>query len=419
LLILTLALILALAGLVFIRNLIDFPVYYAAGRSLIAGRADLYAPDFARGAVMDFRYPPFFLVAFLPLWLLPYSAAAYVWYLFSLVQIGICVCALRRSLGGGLNRGVWLVSLLGAGQYFIMVLHYGNAHLLSTSLLFAAAYFVLRRRTLPAAFLLAASITMKLTPILFVPYLAVKRRWKEVGLIAAFLVMLNLLPAFYFGFGPNLGLLKSWYSHVIADQEFHEENGPINLSLKGELRRYLTEIDYSRRVDGDTDYRRVNLASINRDDSDKIWMIVSAVLYLAGLVFVAFTKAKDTGENADQMPDLERLEIGLMICLMLFVGPLTSKIYFIALLWPFACLAFLSFRTGSTGGGLLRKLVIGAAVFNVLLPLLPGRSIQRLLLVLGVDFYLNCLLAVLLVCLMIGIRLTFRRQSVAPQSPDL
>ena len=53
LLVLTLALILALAGLVFIRNLIDFPVYYAAGRSLIAGRSDLYAPDFARGAVMD------------------------------------------------------------------------------------------------------------------------------------------------------------------------------------------------------------------------------------------------------------------------------------------------------------------------------------------------------------------------------
>src|SRR5262249_13176110 len=156
----TLVVILASAGLVFIRNLIDFPVYYAAGRSLLAGRADLYAPDFARGAVMDFRYPPFFLVVLLPLWLLPYSAAAFVWYLFSLFQIAVCVHAVRGWLGRDVNWSVWLVAVLGAGQYFIMILHYGNAHLLSTCLLFGSFYFVLQRRALPAGLLLAASITI-------------------------------------------------------------------------------------------------------------------------------------------------------------------------------------------------------------------------------------------------------------------
>jgi len=404
LLALTLALILALAGFVFIRNLIDFPVYYAAGRSLIGGRTDLYAPDFARGAVMDFRYPPFFLVVFLPVWVLSYSVAAYLWYLFSIFQIAICVYALRSSLVTGANRRVWLVSLLGVAQYFVMVLHYGNAHLLSTSLLFAALYFVIKRRALPASFLLAASITIKLTPILFVPYLAVRRRWRELGLIAAFLVAINLLPAFYFGFGRNIELLESWYSHVVADQEFHEENGPMNLSLKGELRRYLTGIDYSKRVEGDTDYRRVNIVSIERDESDMLWLVVSVAVYVAGIFFVAYLSRKNGEEDVDGMRALERLGIGLMICLMLFVGPLTSKIYFIALLWPFGCLAFSSFRNEAPAANMISKLVIGASVVNALLPLLPGRSIQRLLLVLGADFYLNCLLAVLLVYSMIRIR---------------
>src|SRR5438105_9183560 len=91
-----LAVLAALAGLAFIRNLIDFPVYYAAGQSLLGGRTDLYAPDFALGRVMDYRYPPFFLLAFLPLWLLPYKVAAYLWYLSSVAEIALCIFFVRR-----------------------------------------------------------------------------------------------------------------------------------------------------------------------------------------------------------------------------------------------------------------------------------------------------------------------------------
>src|SRR6266446_1346421 len=99
-----------LLGLLFIRNLIDFPVYYAAGQSLISGRADLYSPDFALGRVMDYRYPPFFLVALSPLWFLPYTIAAYVWYLLSVLEIIGCVLIVARvfpSLRG--SRILWLV----------------------------------------------------------------------------------------------------------------------------------------------------------------------------------------------------------------------------------------------------------------------------------------------------------------------
>src|SRR6266404_7020036 len=86
----------ALLGFVFLRNLVDFPVYYAAGRSLASGRTDLYSPDFALGRVMDYRYPPLFLVALFPLWLLPYSVAAYVWYLVSVLEIGGCFAIIMR-----------------------------------------------------------------------------------------------------------------------------------------------------------------------------------------------------------------------------------------------------------------------------------------------------------------------------------
>src|ERR1041384_3600431 len=97
LLIAILVIAIALLGLVFIRNLIDFPVYYSAGQSLINGRTDLYSPDFAQGRVMDYRYPPFFLVALAPFWFLPYSVAAYVWYLASIFQISVCAFIVHRK----------------------------------------------------------------------------------------------------------------------------------------------------------------------------------------------------------------------------------------------------------------------------------------------------------------------------------
>src|SRR6267142_1354935 len=156
LLILACSIAVALLGLLFIRNLIDFPVYYAAGQSLINGRADLYSPDFALGRVMDYRYPPFFLVALTPLWSLPYTLAAYVWYLLSVLEIMGCVLIVARVFPS--LRESWKLSAvvaLGVMQYFVMVLHYGNAHLLATFLLFASLYYVLQQKDLAAAALMA------------------------------------------------------------------------------------------------------------------------------------------------------------------------------------------------------------------------------------------------------------------------
>ena len=45
-------------------NGFDFHVYYAAGQSLLGGRTDLYAADFASNSLLDYRYPPFFLFRF-------------------------------------------------------------------------------------------------------------------------------------------------------------------------------------------------------------------------------------------------------------------------------------------------------------------------------------------------------------------
>jgi hypothetical protein len=407
----------ALVGFLFVRGFIDFPVYYAAGRSLLSGRTDLYSPDFALGRVMDYRYPPFFLVALAPLWLAPYAVAAYIWYLLSAAELAGCVLIVSRTFPAltGKKR-MWLLVALATIQYFVMAMHYGNAHLLATLLLFASFYFFGLRRDVIAGLWMALAITIKLTPVLLLPYFVVKRRWKLVAAVCVFLTAINLAPSTYFGFRSNNELLERWYTHVIASQEFHEDNGPINLSLKGQLRRSMTTVDYSQRVDGDVRYPPVNFASFSRESVVYIWTVTAGVFF-AAILFLIWRERRNrkgaaVAQPGDPPQDAARIphELALMICLMLLTAPLTSKIYFIEWLWPVACLASVAVDHATRQGRVAMWVLVFVALINSVLPLLPGRSVQRMLLVLGVDFYMNCVLLVgLAFCLVVQHRGSRRR----------
>jgi len=377
----------AVLGVVFVRNLTDFSVYYAAGRSLLSGRTDLYAPDFARGPVMDYRYLPSFILAFAPLSLVPYRLAAWVWHLLDTLAIVVAVISIASMYRGvPYSRAkVWTVAFLAVVPYFAMALDYGNAHLIVTALMFAGLSLALRRRELPAAALLAVAITVKIVPALTLPYFAVTRRVRLLALVVTFTAAINLLPSVYFGLAGNRDLIERWFEHVIAGQEFHETNGPIDLSLKGQLRRTFTEVDYTRRVDGDDRYAAVNVAALSTSTIDRVWLALSACAFIAGLILVwRFPRTRDAPGEDDDVP-LEALQLGLMICVMLLVGPLTSKVYLVALLWPVVAVGIAAWDRDA-----IRRTLIGVAILSSALPLLPGRVIQRLLLVAGTDFYVSC-----------------------------
>lgn len=417
----------AVVGIILIhRNkFIDFPVYYLAGKSLMHGRLDLYSPTFSGGALMDYRYPPFFLTAFGWLGLLPYMWAAYIWYWLCILQIAGCVFILRRASkrqgidhdGGQNEKAVWLVALFAVGQYFVAILHYGNAHLLMTFLLFGSFYMALRHKDCAGGLLLSLAITIKIIPLIAIPYFVLKQRWKFLMYTGMFLLILNLMPALYFGFNKNAVLLQTWVEHVVLNQDAHEENSQINLSLKGQLRRYLTEIDYSQRVTGteytDTNYRSVNVLSLRPYQANQLWMIFALLLYASGLALIWVTsrhkhiytiengqhqrimKNRSSGQSGSTYFD-ERalLELGLVICLMLIIGPNTPKNYFIKLLWPVVALANFAFNRTDSAARFCKWILIFIAAVNAALPLLPGRFIQRLLLVIGVDFYITVALLV-------------------------
>ena len=368
---------------------------------------------------MDYRYLPFFILVFAPLSLLPYTFAAYVWHLLDTLAIVVAVVSIasiyRTEFPG--RAKVWSVAFFTVAPYFAMALDYGNVQLIVTAMMFAGLSLALKRRDVPAAALLAIATAVKIVPAVTLVYFAITRRFRLLGLVIVIIAALNLLPSVYFGIAGNTELVARWYDHVIRGQEFHETNGPINLSVKGQLRRTFTEVDYTRRVDGDYRYPAVNIATWPVSTIDRMWLALSACSALAGLGLIWWSSSSRRAgalRDVDQGVALEALPLGLLICLMLFVGPLTSKVYLVALLWPVVAVAMAAWDQP-----LVRRVLVATALLSSVLPLMPGRNIQRLLLVAGVDFYLSTVIFALLAFTLVrSTRARLRLRHVAGAAAD-
>jgi Glycosyltransferase family 87 len=153
--------------------LTDVRAYYDAGARLNAGLplypagADPDAPEF-------YRYPPLLAIAFRPLALLPYPAAAAAW---EAVVLGAFAWSVRR-VGG--DRATWLALGILA-MPIAWMLSVGQAQALVTALTVIGA---------PWAIALAGQI--KLFPLLVGVYWLGLRDWRSVGALASWTLVLAL-----------------------------------------------------------------------------------------------------------------------------------------------------------------------------------------------------------------------------------
>lgn len=408
----------------------DVHVYHTAAHSLFnRGRIDLYSPDFADDAIMDYRYTPVFLFLIFPFSLLPYEEAEFVWLWINILAFFPAVIAIKRGFEitaenpHRLNLVLFL-SFLICAKFFFPLIKNLNVHLLILCMVFGAFYLLLKQKKLIAALLMALAISIKIVPVLTLPYFALKKQWLFLSATVVFTVVFNLLPAFYFGTDLNFKLLNDWHNHVLVNTEFHELNGPINLSLKGQIDRYLVGFDYSKRT-FDPDYQNVNLISLSKNQADAIWKILALAMMIGTLFLIWFssklrnkinlsnpnnekpTESKDTAfsKTSNQFDSFAYYEFGLMICLSLLIAPRSNKYYFLALFFPLIPFLRSVFRNKSKFTILAFAVVL---ILACLLPLVPGRSLQRLLLVLGVDFYMALVLWIALAYILYKESLRFR-----------
>lgn len=188
-----------LAGLFLWRGLMrgwqtlntDFPNYYVAAR--------LIREHFSLDRIYDWIWfqrianhfgiehqvvaflglTPFSALPIVPLAWLPVLAAKRVWLLINLVLLIALVRGLSRTTGLSARRS-WIVALLAViplGNNFLL----GQMHLLVLALLAAAYVSHMRGKQVLSGCCIAVASALKIYPLFFCLYFAVKKRWKALG----------------------------------------------------------------------------------------------------------------------------------------------------------------------------------------------------------------------------------------------
>lgn len=177
-----------------------------------------------------FPYPPVVLAVFAPLTLVSQPAAQLVWALckFGLVVwIFVLVQRIVRDAGGrldplplGLLLLVWLWPIVGDVQE-------GQTNLVMLLPLVMGLRFLQAGRTradVAAGLLLALAASIKVTPVIFLVYVVLQRRWLVAGTFLAGMVLwLLLAPALLFGWTQNLTWLGQWARIMILPYVQHGE----------------------------------------------------------------------------------------------------------------------------------------------------------------------------------------------------
>lgn len=192
----------------------DFGIMLAASRSLVEGK-DIYAITYFDG--FHYLYSPLFAILLLPFTWLPAPVAGTLWKACGLVMLARTFLICTRLFRLKEDKLQWIMAAACLGALLPI---YSNIHMVQMSafLLFATILgldlIFRQRRELVGAAWLALAINIKLLPLVFVPYLLYRARWRAAGLVVGLWAGFLLLPALFMGWDHNLDLLASWWGII-------------------------------------------------------------------------------------------------------------------------------------------------------------------------------------------------------------
>jgi alpha-1,2-mannosyltransferase len=224
----------------------DFGVYYRTGQRILAGQS-IY--DYADDSKLCYKYSPLFAFAFAPLALLPLRVAQALWFLVNAAATAaLFPLAYRTGAVGGasgaapLGRHVFWVYLAAFGlsaRYAFLNATSGQVVAIQLALVLAAVLLVERERPWLGGLLLGLAILIKISPVLLVGYLLLRRRYQAVVATGVLSVGWALLPSLRFGLAGNVRLFLEWLDFIQQQNTLDQLTRSQNQSLLAVLNRLL------------------------------------------------------------------------------------------------------------------------------------------------------------------------------------
>ena len=286
-----------------------------------------------------YAYPPFFALLWTPLTVLPVWISQAVWYL---VIVGTLFASLRlcETFARRLFPGAWsevelallrTLSFVLSLKFILAVLE--NQAYDSIAFLFIALGLLalMRGRTLAGAASLAAAAALKVTPLIFLPYLVFKRRFAAAGIFIGVLVLLTLLPDILLP--PKTGWhVTVWLRDVILapldmqfgfDLPFWVTDSPMNQTFRAALVRLFTGVHETQ------SYQTVFTIMTSRPYTIALYSVMGIYVAAAGLVML----------KSRRDDRLIAVDGALLIVSALLLTPVSSQSHFVGLMLPYALVA--------------------------------------------------------------------------------
>ena len=204
--------VLAAFGLRVADKMADFEVYWR-GASRAAAAEPLYR---AEDEHYRFKYLPAFAVVTIPLSVVPLPAAKVAWFAASAALLVLLICISLRLLPEQ-RRPTTLLALIAVlvlGKFFGHELILGQVNILF-GVLATSAFLAMRAGREPlAGGLIALTIAIKPYGVLFLPWLAARRKLPSLSAAIATGVVITLLPVVIYGFSETVALHRAWWETV-------------------------------------------------------------------------------------------------------------------------------------------------------------------------------------------------------------
>ena len=173
------------------HHLLDLTVYRFGGEAVLRDGAHLYDVR-EPGSGLPFTYPPISAVLMVPLALISVDASVMVWTLLCVAALGGVIALALHSTGRRVRP--WTVAALTAGALALepvwATISFGQVNLF---LLLAVLTDLLLVRGRARGVLIGIAAAVKLTPLVFVAYLVLRREWRAAGTAGAAFVACHFL----------------------------------------------------------------------------------------------------------------------------------------------------------------------------------------------------------------------------------
>jgi hypothetical protein len=325
----------------------------------------------------NYPNPPIMAVLLEPLARMPSLAGALVWFY---LKLGMALLSLywvfRLVEGTGIAFPPWAKALtvLCSLKPILDDLNHGNVNLFILFLVVAALTAYRHRRDLLAGLLLALAISCKITPALFLPWLAWKRSWRAlagctVGLALFFYP--GVAPGLRLGMAKNQEQLVSWYRNMVHPfvVEGKVTSEHVNQSLPGLIFRLATDSpSFVTFVDDvETASRYDNLLSLTPGQAK--WFVKGCMGLFVLLVVWCCRTPPEQREGFSIAA-----EMGVVVLGMLLFSERTWKHHCVTLMLPCAVLCY---RLALPASPRLKGSLIGVVALVLVLTTLTGLGPAR------------------------------------------